>query len=643
MAPKEKEYGIDLTDEVVRGAIVTQRGDILPPAPRPAPPPTPAAAPSAAKEAEVVAVTPFRKTSREVALITGGMGTALALGKLTGPLFMGNAFILALASLIGYRVVWGVQPALHSPLMSVTNAISGMVGVGGLFILGGGYLPHTIPQMFGAASVFLAAINIGGGFVITKRMLDMFRRKTDPPEYPWLYGVPAVLFGGGFIAAASTGAAGLVQAGYLVSSVLCITSLSGLASQSTARMGNLLGMLGVGSGVLASLTAVGFPPDVLAQFGGLATVGGLLGFMIGKRITPTDLPQTVAALHSVVGLAAVLTSIGSVMADLSHISTLHLVTAYLGVLIGGITFTGSIVAFLKLAGRMTSKPLSLPGRHAINSTLLASNIATMGVFVTMAPGAPLIAAGALAANAALSFIKGFTTTAAIGGADMPVAITVLNSYSGLALVAEGLMLDNPLLTTVGALISVSGGILSYIMCVAMNRSLTNVLFGGITTAPASEYKIEGSITQTNVEDTAEMLTNAESVIIVVGYGMAVAKAQYAISDITQMLRSKGIKVRFAIHPVAGRMPGQCNVLLAEASVPYDIVLEMDEINDDFGETDVTLVIGANDTVNPIALEPGSPIAGMPVLHAWKSKQVVVMKRGLASGYGKLLTLKVSYV
>lgn len=292
------------------------------------------------------------------------------------------------------------------------------------------------------------------------------------------------------------------------------------------------------------------------------------------------------------------------------------------------------MAFLKLAAKMSSKPLILPGRHFINSGLLAANVGTMGAFVTMAPGSPLIAAGALAANTVFSFIKGYTTTAAIGGADMPVVITVLNAYSGFALVAEGFMLENPLLTTVGALIGVSGSILSYIMCVAMNRSLTNVLFGGIAAPQQSDYKIEGSVTQTNIEDVAESLVNSESVIIVVGYGMAVAKAQYAISDMTKMLRSKGINVRFAIHPVAGRMPGQCNVLLAEASVPYDIVLEMDEINDDFGDTDVTLVIGANDTVNPIALEPGSPIAGMPVLHAWKSKQTIVMKRGMASGYGK---------
>ena len=636
MAPKENEFGIDLGDEVVRGAIVTQNGDILPPAPRPAPPPAPAKPPTVEEAAPVVELTAWQKKTREVGFVTGGLGTVLALGKFTSPLFMGNAFTFALASLIGYRVVWGVAPALHSPLMSVTNAISGMVGVGGLFILGGGYLPETIPQVFGAFSVLLAFVNVGGGFVITKRMLDMFKRATDPPEYPLLYAVPAVLFGGGFLAAATTGAAGLVQAGYLASSVLCIGSLTGLASQTTARMGNMLGILGVGTGVLASLLAAGFSTEVLTQFGGLATIGAVVGMLIGKRITPTDLPQTVAALHSVVGLAAVLTSIGSVMTDVSDLSTLHMVTAYLGVLIGGVTFTGSIVAFMKLGGRMASRPKVIPGRHFLNGGLLAGNLATMGAFIAMAPGSPMIAAGALAANTVMSFIKGYTTTAAIGGADMPVVITVLNAYSGFALVAEGFMLDNPLLTSVGALIGVSGSILSYIMCVAMNRSLTNVLFGGIS-APTQvqEYKPQGEVQRTTAEELADALLQSESVILIVGYGMAVAKAQYALSSITQLLRDKGITVRFAIHPVAGRMPGQCNVLLAEASVPYDIVLEMDEINDDFPETDLAVVIGANDTVNPIAMEKGSAIEGMPVLHAWKAKQVVVMKRSLASGYGKI--------
>ncbi|KAI0374876.1 PNTB-domain-containing protein [Pilatotrama ljubarskyi] len=627
-------FAINLEDEVVRGAIVLHNGNLLPPAPRPAPPPvTPPSAAKVAEAAESKALTPWQKATREVALVTGGMGSMIALGKLTGPAFMSNFFTFGLAGLIGYRVVWGVAPALHSPLMSVTNAISGMVGVGGMFVMGGGYLPATIPQALGALSVLLASVNVAGGFVITKRMLDMFKRDTDPPEYAWLYGIPAIIYTGGFLFAASTGMSGLVQAGYLTSSVLCISSISGLASQTTARQGNILGILGVGSGILASLAAVGFPPEVLAQFAAVAAIGGTAGTIIGRRITAIELPQMVAALHSVVGLAAVMTSIASVLADLSHASMLHLVTAYLGVLIGGITFTGSVVAFLKLAGRMSSRPVAIPGKHLVNSSLLGANIASMGAFITLAPSAPLIAAGFLGANTVLSFIKGFTTTAAIGGADMPVVITVLNAYSGFALVAEGFMLDNPLLTTVGSLIGVSGSILSYIMCVAMNRTLTNVLFGGIS-APAgqAEQKIEGTITKTSVDDTVDALLNAESVILVVGYGMAVAKAQYAIADIVKMLRSKGIETRFAIHPVAGRMPGQCNVLLAEASVPYDIVHEMDEINDDFGNTDVTLVIGANDTVNPIALEPGSPIAGMPVLHAWKSKQVIVMKRGMSSGY-----------
>jgi NAD(P) transhydrogenase len=432
----------------------------------------------------------------------------------TSPLFMSNAFTFALASLIGYRVVWGVAPALHSPLMSVTNAISGMVGIGGLFVMGGGYLPGTIPQALGALSVLLASVNVAGGFTITKRMLDMFKRPTDPPEYSWLYAIPAAIFGGGYVAAVSTGMAGLVQAGYLVSSVLCVTSLSGLASQVTARRGNLLGILGVMSGILASLAAVGFSNEVLVQFAGVAAIGTIAGLAIGSRITPTSLPQTVAALHSVVGLAAVLTSIGSVVGHTGEISTLHLVSAYLGVLIGGVTFTGSIVAFLKLAAKMSSKPLVLPGRHLINGSLLGANFATLGAFLAYAPGAPLIGAACLCGNAVLSFIKGYTTTAAIGGADMPVVITVLNAYSGFALVAEGFMLDNSLLTTVGALIGVSGSILSYIMCVAMNRSLTNVLFGGIAATPQTQTKIEGEITKTTSEETAEALINAENVIIV---------------------------------------------------------------------------------------------------------------------------------
>lgn len=571
MAPQEKSFGIDFKDEVVRGSIVTRDGEIIPPAAPPAPPPAlkPDAQAVAAKKEEELALTPWQKATRDVAAVTGAMGTTLALGKATGPIFMSNMMTFGLAGLVGYRAVWGVAPALHSPLMSVTNAISGMVGIGGLFIMGGGYVPTTLPEYLGAASVLLAFVNVSGGFVVTKRMLDMFKRPTDPPEYPWLYAVPGLLFGGGFIAAASTGMAGLVQAGYLVSTLLCMGSISGLASQQTARRGNILGILGVVSGILASLAAVGFSTETLTQFAAVAGTGAVVGGLIGRRITPTGLPQTVAALHSVVGLAAVLTSIGSVLVDIADISTLHMVTAYMGVLIGGVTFTGSIVAFMKLAGRMSSSPKLLPGRHLINSTLLGSNIATMGAFVTMAPANPAIAATCLGANTLLSFVKGYTTTAAIGGADMPVVITVLNAYSGFALVAEGLMLNNPLLTSVGSLIGVSGSILSYIMCVAMNRSLTNVLFGGISTQVQSQKKMEGEVTQTSIDETVEALSGAENVVIIVGYGMAVAKAQYALAEIVRLLRARGVNVRFAIHPVAGRMPGQCNVLLAEASVPYD--------------------------------------------------------------------------
>ncbi|KAE9409636.1 PNTB-domain-containing protein [Gymnopus androsaceus JB14] len=619
---EDSKFFLDVKDE----------GKFYLPVPRALPPPVKAPPTPEKAHETTTALTPFQQKTREVAVITAGMGGLVGLGKATGSAFMDSFFTFGLAGLVGYRVVWNVQPALHSPLMSVTNAISGMVGIGGLFVMGGGYFPGTIPQALGALSVLLASINVAGGFIITKRMLDMFKRPTDPPEYPWLYSVPAIVFTGGFLAAAHTGMAGLVQAGYLASSVLCISSLSGLGSQATARQGNILGVLGVSSGILASLAAVGFPPEVLAQFVAVAAMGGTIGSVIGRRITATELPQMVAMLHSVVGLAAVLTSIGSVLDNVGHASTLHLVTAYLGVVIGGITFTGSIVAFLKLAGRMSSKPLMLPAKHLINGSILGANAVAMGGFIAAAPAVPAVAAAYLGASTVLSFAQGYTTTAAIGGADMPVVICVLNSYSGFALVAEGFMLDNPLLVTVGSLIGVSGSILSYIMCVAMNRSLTNVLFGGIGTTAVQETKIEGSITKTRIEDTVDALSNADNVILVVGYGMAVAKAQYAISEICSILRSRGVNVRFAIHPVAGRMPGQCNVLLAEASVPYDIVLEMDEINDDFKETDVTLVIGANDTVNPIALEPGSPIAGMPVLHAWKSKQVIVMKRGMSSGY-----------
>jgi NAD(P) transhydrogenase len=633
-------FNINLKDDVVRGALVTYNKEVMWPAPQATTAPAPVAAlkkPTPKVEEPKVEKTPWQKAVSTVGITTGAMSTTLALGKLTGPAFMANFNTFGLAGLVGFNAVWNVTPALHSPLMSVTNALSGLVGVGGLFAIGGGYVPTTFPEYLGAASVLLANLNIFGGFLITKRMLDLFRRPGDPPDYAWLYGVPAALFAGGLLWAWQTGQDGLVQAGYTVASFLCIGALSGLSSQATARLGNSLGILGVFAGMLTAVLAVGFTKEQLVQVGALTAIGGVAGLAIGRRVSPMALPQTVAALHSVVGLAAVMTSAAVVLQGDEHaMTTLGLTTAYLGVLIGGITFTGSIVAFAKLAGRMGSKPMILPGRHVINAGILGTNLAAMGTFVTMGAGVPAIAAGCLLGNTVLSFIQGWTTSAAIGGADMPVLVTVLNAYSGFALVAEGFMLDNMLLTSVGSLIGASGSILSYIMCKAMNRSLANVIFGGIGTTTTTNDTTKGlTVSKTSIEDTTELLKDADSVMIVPGYGMAVAKAQYSIAEMVAALRAAGKEVRFGIHPVAGRMPGQCNVLLAEAGVPYDIVLEMDEVNDDFGDVDTVLVIGANDTCNPIALEPDSPIAGMPVLQVWNAKNVVVMKRGMSAGYAEV--------
>uniref|UniRef100_A0A674P1F8 proton-translocating NAD(P)(+) transhydrogenase n=1 Tax=Takifugu rubripes TaxID=31033 RepID=A0A674P1F8_TAKRU len=363
------------------------------------------------------------------------------------------------------------------------------------------------------------------------------------------------------------------------------------------------------------------------------------GLTIAKRIQITDLPQLVAAFHSLVGLAAVLTCVAEYMVEYPHFATdpaanLTKIVAYLGTYIGGITFSGSLVAYGKLQGMLNSAPLMLPARHALNASLMAASVG--GMIPYMLDPSYTTGLTCLGSVSALSAVMGVTLTAAIGGADMPVVITVLNSYSGWALCAEGFLLNNNLLTIVGALIGSSGAILSYIMCVAMNRSLANVILGGYGTSSTGTGKpmeITGTHTEVNVDQTVDMIKEAQNIIITPGYGLCAAKAQYPIAELVKMLTEAGKDVRFGIHPVAGRMPGQLNVLLAEAGVPYDIVLEMEEINEDFPETDLTLVIGANDTVNSAAQEdPNSIIAGMPVLEVWKSKQVVVMKRSLGVGY-----------
>merc|ERR1719184_563889 len=396
------------------------------------------------------------------------------------------------------------------------------------------------------------------------------------------------------------------QMAYLASGLACIGALGGLSAQPTARLGNALGMIGVSSGVAATLGLLQPNPEVLIQMAAVAAGGGILGTTIAKKIEITDLPQLVAAFHSLVGMAAMLTCFATYLDHYPGFATDPAATMiksalFLGTYIGGVTFTGSLIAYGKLNGNLNSNPLMLPGRHALNAGLLAANAGAMGYFL-MTPELGMGMA-MLGTTATLSGVMGITLTMAIGGADMPVVITVLNSYSGWALCAEGFIMNNDLLTIVGALVGSSGAILSYIMCVAMNRSLVNVLFGGWNVAAPSSKGgevVQLEHTETSVDGCAEMLANAQSVIIVPGYGMAVAKAQYAIADIVDTLKKSGKTVRFGIHPVAGRMPGQMNVLLAEAGVPYDIVLEMDEINDDFGDTDLALVIGANDTVNSAA-------------------------------------------
>merc|ERR1712136_150841 len=541
--------------------------------------------------------------------------------------------------IVGYHTVWGVTPALHSPLMSVTNAISGLTASGGLFLMGGGMMPGSVPQGLAAASTFISSVNIMGGFLVTQRMLDMFKREGDPPEHNYLTMLPAAAFIGSYIALTQMGAQNLHQMMYFISGLCCVGALSGLSHQSTARTGNALGIMGVSGGIAATIGAIGPSPELAVQMGGAMATGGMAGLGIAKSIEITSLPQLVAAFHSLVDLAAVMTCIAEFMIEHPHLADNEMgnmikLVAYLGTYIGGVTFTGSLVAYGKLDGMLSSAATLLPGRHMINAGLLAGSFLPLVPY--MMDQSFQTGMMCLGSTATLSAIMGYTLTAAIGGADMPVVVTVLNSYSGWALCAEGFLLKNNLLTIVGALIGSSGAILSYIMCVAMNRSLANVILGGYgttSTGGGKPMEIVGTHTECNVEETVEMIKDAENVIIVPGYGLCVAKAQYPIAEIVSMLTKKGKNVRFGIHPVAGRMPGQLNVLLAEAGVPYDVVLEMDEINDDFSDTDLVLVIGANDTVNSAAQEdPNSIIAGMPVLEVWKSKQVVVMKRSLGTGY-----------
>ncbi|ENM5742596.1 NAD(P)(+) transhydrogenase (Re/Si-specific) subunit beta [Vibrio metoecus] len=425
--------------------------------------------------------------------------------------------------------------------------------------------------------------------------------------------------------------AGLVQAAYIVAAVFFIMSLAGLSKQESARMGNYYGIAGMAIALLATIfspSAQGVAWVLLAM-----VIGGGIGIHYAKKVEMTEMPELVAVLHSFVGMAAVLVGFNSYI-DAPEAAThaehvIHLVEVFLGIFIGAVTFTGSIVAFGKLRGIIKSTPLNLPHKHKLNLAALVISGLLLIHFVNV-DGSLF----ALIVMTLIAFAFGYHLVASIGGADMPVVVSMLNSYSGWAAAAAGFMLANDLLIVTGALVGSSGAILSYIMCKAMNRSFISVIAGGFgQEVVISSDEEQGEHRETSAEEVAEMLKNSKSVIITPGYGMAVAQAQYPVYEITEKLRAQGVTVRFGIHPVAGRLPGHMNVLLAEAKVPYDIVLEMDEINDDFSDTDTVLVIGANDTVNPAALEdPNSPIAGMPVLEVWHAKNVIVFKRSMNTGY-----------
>ncbi len=428
---------------------------------------------------------------------------------------------------------------------------------------------------------------------------------------------------------------GIVTAAYIIAALLFILSLAGLSRHESAKRGNIFGIIGMAIALIA--TILGPETEKVSWIILAMIMGAIIGMRLAKKVEMTEMPELVAILHSFVGLAAVLVGFNSFITHDIFITpimeNIHLTEVFLGVFIGAVTFTGSVVAFGKLRGKISSRPLMLPHRHKLNLLALIVSLALLFTFVKTESVSLQVIVLLVMTIIALAF--GWHLVASIGGADMPVVISMLNSYSGWAAAAAGFMLSNDLLIVTGALVGSSGAILSYIMCKAMNRSFISVIAGGFGTegTSSSDNQEMGEYRETTAEDVAELLKNSTSVIITPGYGMAVAQAQYPVHDITAKLRDKGIRVRFGIHPVAGRLPGHMNVLLAEAKVPYDIVLEMDEINDDFSETDTVLVIGANDTVNPAAQEdPSSPIAGMPVLAVWQAQNVIVFKRSMNTGY-----------
>jgi len=433
---------------------------------------------------------------------------------------------------------------------------------------------------------------------------------------------------------------GILVVSYIIATILFILALGGLSNQETARRGNWYGIVGMAIALVATIW--GIVTQAYVELIVALLIGGTVGIIAARRVQMTQMPELVAILHSLVGLAAVAVGFANFMdpGRLLHYSgvdlTIHDIETYLGILIGAVTFSGSVIAFGKLSGRISGKPLILPARHWLNLILLLVVIYFGYQFVVQSPLGGNAGTLPLIIMTALSLLFGIHMVMAIGGADMPVVVSMLNSYSGWAASATGFMLGNDLLIVTGALVGSSGAILSYIMCRAMNRKFLAVIAGGFGTSEGTQLasgEDQGEVVPISAEETAELLKDAKEVMIIPGYGMAVAQAQHIVHEITQTLRDRKINVRFGIHPVAGRMPGHMNVLLAEAKVPYDIVFEMDEINDDFPDVDVSIVIGANDIVNPSALtDPEGPIGGMPVLECWEGKTTIVLKRSMATGY-----------
>jgi len=612
-------------DIIVRSIVCCKDGQQLV-MPKSTAPAAGAPKPKEVEKKEEVKKSPFAVELTSAIVFTCIMGGLACMGLGVQTSLLGT-FVLAGAA--GYQVVWGVVPALHTPLMSVTNAISGLTAVGGLLLLN----KATNPQAFylGALGSGVSCVNIFGGFAVSKRMLGLFKRKGDSDfSYMWL--LPGILFiAGSFYCVRD------IPAIQTLCGLMCIVAIGGLASMKTANAGCTIGISAVATAMVS--TFIDMSPAALRVALLFCLLPGLVaGLAVGLQVDPIKLPQTVAAFHSLVGFAAMVTSIGNFAETRSLGFSMENMFGLLGDLIGGITLTGSIIAYLKLDARMSSTAWELPGKNLINVASLATFVGLCYLFFTSDSADTCLLI--LWAVAALACWMGVHLVASVGGGDMPVCITVLNSYSGWALVAEGFMLKSAILTIVGALIGFSGAILTHIMCVAMNRQIANVIFGGMMNTvqiktgnddePPPEHK------EINPEMVAQALADAKEIMIIPGYGMAVARAQSQVAAIANTCKSNGCNIRFGIHPVAGRMPGQMNVLLAEAGVPYDWVFELDEVADDMANVDVCLIVGANDITNIAARDTeGCPIYGMPVFAVWECKTTIFFKRSMRPGYADL--------